>query len=165
MTSPTLDPRLDLTLERTIRASPSTVWRAWTDPELLAQWWIPAPMQARVDRLDAQPGGGFVTSMREPAGEYFPHTDGIFLVIEPTRRLVFTNVIDSAWRPAKPEPVSMTAEIVLEEHADGTAYRVVVRHGDPAARNLHEDLGFSEGWGSVTSALAVLAESESASRA
>lgn len=159
MTSTALDPRLDLTLERTIRASPSAVWRAWTDPQLLAQWWIPAPMQARVDHLDVHPGGGFVTSMREPAGEYFPHTDGIFLVVEPGRRLVFTNVVDSAWRPAKPEPVSMTAEITLDEHPEGTAYRVVVRHGDPAARDLHEDLGFFEGWCSVTAALADLAES------
>ena len=164
MTSTALDPRLDLTLQRTIRASPSSVWRAWTDPELLARWWVPAPMQARVDRLDVQPGGAFVTSMRETAGEYLPHTNGIFLVVEPERRLVFTNAIDSSLRPAKPEPVSMTAEIVLDEHADGTAYRVIVRHGDPAARNLHEDLGFFEGWGSVTSALAELVETGSAAR-
>ncbi|WP_372967182.1 SRPBCC domain-containing protein [Microbacterium sp.] len=159
MTDTTLDPRLDLTLERMIRASPSSVWRAWANPELLAQWWVPAPMHARVDRLEVQPGGGFVTSMREEVGEYTPHTDGIFLVVEPERRLVFTNVIDSSWRPAKPEPVSMTAEITLDEHAEGTMYRVVVRHGDPAARDLHEDLGFFEGWGSVTAALADLAES------
>lgn len=55
----------------------------------------------------------------------------------------------------------MTAEIILDEHADGTTYRVIVRHGDPAARNLHEDLGFFEGWGSVTSALAELVEAGS----
>lgn len=162
MTSTAIDPRLDLTLERTIRASPSSVWRAWIDPELLARWWVPAPMQARVDRLHVQPGGDFVTSMREAAGEYIPHTDGIFLVVEPERRLVFTNAIDSAWRPAKPEPVSMTAEITFDEDAEGTTYRVIVRHGDPAARNLHEDLGFFEGWGSVTSALAELVEAGSA---
>lgn len=162
MTHTPLDPTLDLTLERTIRASTSSLWRAWTEPELLSQWWVPAPMQARVDRLDVRPGGGFVTSMREPAGEYSPHTDGIFLVVEPERRLVFTNVIDSSWRPARPEPVSMTAEIVLDGHAQGTTYRVVVRHADPAARDLHENLGFLDGWGSVTAALADLVESGSA---
>lgn len=51
----------------------------------------------------------------------------------------------------------MTAEIVLGRHPDGTDYRVVVRHGEPAVRDLHEELGFFDGWGSVTAALAALA--------
>lgn len=165
MTITAPDPRLDLTLERVIRASPSSIWRAWTEPELLARWWVPAPTQARVDHLVVKAGGAFVTSMREPGGEYLPHTDGIFLVVETGKRLIFTNVIDSRLRPARPEPVAMTAEIVLDEHPDGTDYRVIVRHGDPAARNRHEHLGFFDGWGSVTSALAELVEAGSATRA
>ena len=52
----------------------------------------------------------------------------------------------------------MTAEITLDDHADGTDYRVVVRHGDAAARARHEAVGFFEGWGAVTGALASLAE-------
>lgn len=52
----------------------------------------------------------------------------------------------------------MTAEITLLPDAAGTAYRVVVRHGDPATRDRHEELGFFEGWGAVTDALAALAE-------
>lgn len=152
------DPRLDLTLQRVIRASPRSIWRAWTDPALLARWWVPAPTESRVDRLDVRPGGGFVTTMREGDGEFVPHTDGIFLVVEPGQRLVFTNVVTSAWRPATPQPVSMTAEIRFGEHPEGTDYRVIVRHGDPAARDLHHELGFFDGWGAVTAALATLVE-------
>jgi uncharacterized protein YndB with AHSA1/START domain len=59
-------------------------------------------------------------------------------------------------------PVAMTAEITFGEHPDGTDYRVVVRHGDPAARAHHEKLGFTDGWTSVTEQLARLAESEAA---
>ncbi len=158
-----IDPRLDLTLERVIRAPRHTIWQAWTEPALLEQWWIPAPMTARVDRLEVRPGGGFVTSMSEDGRTFVPHVDGIFLVVEPDLRLVFTNAIDSAWRPAAPEPVSMSAEIVLADHPEGTDYRVIVRHGDPAARDRHEELGFFEGWGSVTEALAALAERAAAS--
>jgi uncharacterized protein YndB with AHSA1/START domain len=54
----------------------------------------------------------------------------------------------------------MTAEITLGDHPDGTDYRVVVRHGDPAARARHEELGFLEGWGTVTGQLAALTESQ-----
>ncbi|GAA5065121.1 SRPBCC domain-containing protein [Nocardia callitridis] len=162
MTSPAVDSDYDLTLQRVIRASASDIWRAWTDPARLAQWWIPAPMVTRVDQLDVSPGGGFVTSMSEDGKEFVSHTDGVFLVVEKDRRLVFTNAVSSAWRPAAPEPVAMTAEIVLADHPDGTDYQVVVRHGTPAIRARHHDLGFFEGWGSVTAALANLAEQEAA---
>ncbi|TNC51386.1 SRPBCC domain-containing protein [Mumia zhuanghuii] len=154
-----IDPRLDLTLERVIRAPRETLWKAWTDPRLLERWWVPAPALARVERLEAQPGGAFVTSLSEDGDSYVAHTDAIFLVVEPGARLAFTNAVDSTWRPASPAPVSMTAEINLLDHPDGTDYRVVVRHADPAARDRHEELGFFDGWGSVTAALATLAES------
>lgn len=162
MTSAEIDPDYDLTLQRVIRASPSEVWRAWTDPARLAQWWIPAPMITRIDQLDVNPGGGFVTRMSEDGEEFVPHTDSVFLVVENERRLVFTNAVTSAWRPASPEPVAMTAEIILNEHPEGTEYQVIVRHGDPAARAHHQELGFFDGWGSVTAALAALVEQEAA---
>jgi uncharacterized protein YndB with AHSA1/START domain len=162
MTTAELDPNLDLTVGRVIRASPSAVWRAWTDPAQLAQWWIPAPMITRVDRLDARPGGGFVTRMSEDGAEFVPHTDSVFLVVEHGRRLVFTNAVTSAWRPASPEPVAMTAEVILNKHVDGTDYQVIVRHADSSTRAHHEALGFFDGWGSVTTALAELVESEAA---
>lgn len=153
-----IDPERDLTIERVIRAPRSRVWEAWTDPAQLAQWWVPAPTVARVDRLEPRPGGAFVTSMSDDGIDFVPHTDGIFLLVEAERRLVFTNAISSSWHPAPPAPVAMTAEILFEEHPEGTAYRAVVRHGDPAARARHEELGFFDGWGAVTAALAALAE-------
>lgn len=159
MTATTLDPTLDLTIERVIRAPRADVWRAWTDPALLEQWWIPAPMHTRVETLDVKPGGAFVTSMSEDGSTFGPHVDGIFLVVEDGQRLVFTNAIDSAWRPTQPDPVSMTAEIIFDEHPDGTHYRAIVRHGDPAQRDLHETLGFFDGWTTVTAQLASLVES------
>ncbi|WP_449281519.1 SRPBCC domain-containing protein [Leucobacter sp.] len=155
-----VDPRLDLTLHRLIRAPREIVWRAWSDPERLAQWWIPAPARARVDRLELQPGGAFVTSMSDDGVDFAPHVDAVFLQVERGRRLVFTNAVDSAWRPARPSPIAMTAEIRLTDDPEGTSYDVLVRHGDPEGRALHEELGFFEGWGSVTTALAELAERE-----
>lgn len=117
-------------------------------------------MITRVDRLDVRPGGGFVTRMSEDGVEFVPHTDSVFLVVEEGRRLVFTHAVTSAWRPASPEPVAMTAEVILSEHADGSDYQVIVRHADLATRAHHEELGFFDGWGSVTAALAELVESQ-----
>jgi uncharacterized protein YndB with AHSA1/START domain len=153
-----VNPDLDLSLERIIRAPRATVWSAWTDPSRLEQWWIPAPSRCRVDRLDLRPGGAFVTRMSDDGGEFVPHLDACFLAIDELDRIVFTNAIDNTWRPANPAPVAMTATITMDDHPDGTDYRMVVRHGDPDARARHEKLGFTEGWGSVAGQLAALAE-------
>ncbi|GAA0461051.1 activator of HSP90 ATPase [Paractinoplanes deccanensis] len=148
-----MNPDLDLTLHRVLRAPRAAVWTAWTDPARFARWWIPAPATCRVDRLDVRPGGGLVTLMSDDGVAFVPHVDATFLVVDDRTRLVFTNAVDSTWRPASPAPVAMTAEITLADHPDGTDYRVLVRHGDPAARAHHEKLGFLDGWGTVTAQL------------
>jgi uncharacterized protein YndB with AHSA1/START domain len=152
-----MNPDLDLTLERIIRAPRAAVWNAWTDPSRFEKWWLPAPSLCRVERLEVRPGGALVTQMSEDGIAYTPHLDATFLVVDQLERIVFTNAIDSAWRPSTPHPVPMTAEIVLTDHPDGTGYRVVVRHGDPAARARHQELGFADGWGTVTAQLAAVA--------
>jgi len=156
--NPDVDPELDLALERVIRAPRTAVWDAWTDPASLAAWWVPAPTRCRVERLDTVPGGAFVTSMSDDGVEYAPHLDACFLAVDETRRLVFTNAVDSRLRPAAPEPIAMTAEITFHDHPEGCDYRVVVRHPDPAARARHEELGFFDGWGMVTEQLAGFVE-------
>ncbi|MGW1344702.1 SRPBCC domain-containing protein [Kribbella sp. NPDC002412] len=153
-----MNPELDLTLERVIRAPRGVIWKAWTDPDRFAQWWVPAPAKCRVERLDVRPGGAMVTRLSEDGERFGPHLDATFLVVDQEERLVFTNAVDSSWRPAKPEPIAMTAEISLADHPDGTDYRIVVRHADPASRALHEELGFADGWGTVTKQLAEFAE-------
>jgi uncharacterized protein YndB with AHSA1/START domain len=155
-----MNPDLDLTLRRVIQAPRATVWRAWTDPAHLEQWWVPAPAVARVDRLEVRPGGAFVTRLSTDGVAFGPHVDASFLVVDELERLVFTNAVDSRWRPTSPDPVAMVAEIIFGDHPAGTDYRILVRHGDPAARARHEKIGFFDGWGSVTAQLAALLESE-----
>jgi uncharacterized protein YndB with AHSA1/START domain len=157
-----MNPDLDLVLERVIRAPRGVVWSAWTDSSLLEKWWVPTPALCRVERLDVRPGGAFVTRLSDDGAEFGPHLDASFLVVDELERIVFTNAIDSDWRPASPAPIAMTAEIRLGDHPNGTDYRVTVRHGDPAARARHEELGFSAGWGTVTAQLAGIAESQTA---
>jgi uncharacterized protein YndB with AHSA1/START domain len=156
------DPELDLTVERIIRAPRATVWRAWTDPERFAQWWLPAPTVCRVERLEVRPGGALVTQMSDDGARFVPHLDALILLADELERIVFTNALDSNWRPADPQPIAMTAEMTFADHSDGTDYRVVVRHGDPASRARHAELGFADGWGSVTKQLAAVAEAEAA---
>ncbi|MEU4197238.1 SRPBCC domain-containing protein [Kribbella sp. NPDC026611] len=154
------DPELDLRVERVIRAPRERVWAAWTEPGKFARWWVPAPTVCRVERLEVRAGGGIVTWMSEDGQTFEPHLDASFLLVEELERLVWTNAINSSWRPVEPEPFVMTAEVVFADHPEGTDYRIVVRHGSAVQRARHEEMGFADGWGSVTKQLAAVAEGE-----
>ena len=150
-----LNPDLDLTISRVIGAPRSVVWSAWTDPANFAQW-IPAPAKCRVVEMGLHPGGSLVTQISENGGDFMPHMSACFLAIENHERIVFTNALIGGWRPA--EKPFMTAIITLQDHPLGTDYVAHVMHKNNADRNMHEEMGFFDGWGTVTEQLAKLVE-------
>lgn len=84
----------ELTLKRTFDAPRELVFKAWTDPSLLTQWWGPREFTIPVCKVEAHPGGKFLIVMHGPKNSDFdldlPMT-GIFQEFDPPRRLVFTN--------------------------------------------------------------------------
>jgi len=147
----------ELTISRLIAAPPAAVWDAWRDPAKLEKWWIPAPIECQVARLDLRPGGGFVTRMREGGGDWQPHVDGCFLDAVPNERLVFTTVMTEGWQPAEPW-LAMTAILTFEAKDGGTLYSSRVLHRNPEDAARHEEMGFRDGWGTVLGQLAEMLE-------
>lgn len=147
----------ELTISRFIHAPPSSVWKAWSTPEHLAKWWIPAPIECKVIKLDLRPGGGFETQMREGSGDFQPHVEGCFLDVIPGSRMIWTTVLAEGWRPIEPW-LALTATITLEAEAGGTRYSSRVRHKSVADARKHEEMGFQEGWGATIEQLAKLVE-------
>lgn len=153
----TLDPERDLEITRIIKAPRAAIWDAWSRPEQFARWWVPHPEVCRVVTLDLRPGGGLVTEIAASAGEPFgPHMNACYLEVEPGRKIVFTNALVGGWRPA--EQPFITAIITLDDHDLGTAYRAHVMHKSAADRNMHQELGFYDGWGTVAAQLAELVD-------
>jgi len=157
--STTPNPDHDLTISRVIKAPPSAIWRAWTDPDAFARWWIPAPLKLRVIEMDLRPGGAFVTEMSEDGQTFTPHMDACFLALDDQQRIVFTNALRGGWRPgSEPYPAPITAIITLSQHPQGTDYAARVMHKDGADRALHAEMGFHDGWGTVMGQLAAMVE-------
>jgi uncharacterized protein YndB with AHSA1/START domain len=146
----------ELTIARFIKAPPAIVWKAWSTPEHLAKWWIPAPIECKVVKLDLRPGGGFETRMREGGGEFGPHVEGCFLEIVPEARLIFTTVLTEGWHPAEPW-LALTAIITFAAEGSGTHYAARVLHRNAADARKHEEMGFNEGWGTTIDQLAAFA--------
>ena len=135
----------ELVLGRILDATPDKAWRAWTEPELLKQWFAPAPYITPVAELDVRPGGASLIVMRGPDGADMPNR-GVYLEVVENRKLVFTDAFTSAWEPS--EKPFMTVILTFEPEAGGkTRYVVRVRHGSVADRETHEKMGFHQGWG------------------
>ncbi|MCU1401591.1 MAG: polyketide cyclase [Acidimicrobiales bacterium] len=150
---------LDLVIERTIFVSPERVWAAWTEPELLVQWFTPAPWRTAAVDIDLRPGGRCVTTMESPEGVQYPNV-GCYLQIEPNQLLVYTSVMTDDFRPFAPvngAGLGFTARIEIEGAPDGgTHYRAIAMHANEADHDQHEAMGFADGWGAALDQLVTL---------
>lgn len=143
----------ELVLTRLIDAPPEKVYRAWTEPVLLKQWFCPKPWMVASAELDVRPGGVSAIVMRSPEGQEFP-SSGVYLEVVENQRLVFTDAYARAWEPsAKP---FMTGVITFENEGGQTRYTARVLHWSASDRQTHEEMGFHEGWGKATDQLAEL---------
>lgn len=60
--------RPEVIISHAFDAPREILWKAWTEPERLAQWWGPKGFKMLVSKLDFQPGGVFHYSMQTPGG-------------------------------------------------------------------------------------------------
>ena len=146
----------ELVLTRIIDAPREKVFKAWTDPELMKQWFVPKPWTLSRVETDARPGGSSVIVMRSPEGQEFPNR-GVYLEVVPNERLVFTDAYTAGWEPS--DKPFMTAIVTFDDLGGGrTQYTAVCRHWTDADREKHEQMGFHQGWAMVAEQLAALVE-------
>jgi uncharacterized protein YndB with AHSA1/START domain len=146
----------ELVLERVLNAPREKLWRCWTEPKLIVQWFTPPPYKTIRAVMDVRAGGSSNITMQSPDGQEIPNP-GIFLEVVPNAKLVFTDAFTGGWEPAgKP---FMTGILTFEDAGSGkTKYTARVRHWSVADREAHEKMGFHQGWGTATSQLEALAQ-------
>ena len=143
----------ELVITRLIDAPREKLYRAWTEPALIKQWFAPHPWTVPVAETEVRPGGATLIVMRGPDGNEFPNR-GVYLEVVPNERLVFTDAYTRAWEPSvKP---FMTGILTFEDEGGKTRYTARVRHWSVADCESHEKMGFRQGWGQCTDQLAAL---------
>lgn len=109
---------LRIEIDRTLDASPETVFRAITTPELVARWMGPEGSTCRVLELELTLGGALRFEVAFPDGPTFV-LRGFYEDIQPGRRLVHS------WGTEHEE---LTSTVVWELEPVGTGTRLHLRH-------------------------------------
>ena len=145
----------ELVLTRLIDAPREKLFRCWTEPALMKQWFAPLPWTTTHAEMDLRPGGSSLIVMKGPDGNEFPNP-GIILEVVKNEKLVFTDAYTRAWEPStKP---FMTAIITFADEGGKTRYTAHVLHWTAEDRKAHEEMGFHQGWGQCADQLAALAK-------
>lgn len=136
MESSTTQDRPSVNFTRHYNASPEKVWRAWTDPKALAQWFGPDPEGVvSVADMDVRVGGRYHIRFGVPGGEEH-NVSGVYQEVVVNRKLVFS----WAWQ-STPERVSQVT-VTLRPSGPGTELVFVhEKFYDQAARDGH-----NQGW-------------------
>ena len=130
-----------LTLKRTFNAPIALVWKAWTQPEHIAQWWGPKGMQTKVVEHDFKVGGQWKYAMMMPDGNEFIG-DGVYSEI-----IELEKIISSA--NFKPMTEGVEIQALFEANGDQTLFTFNVVHPTEEYCKQQEQMGFYNGWGST----------------
>ena len=116
--NPTSPPGLRLVLTRVINAPCAMIFRAWTDPKQMVQWWSPADIECRSVTADLKVGGAYRIHMVSEKGDHI--AIGNYQEIVPNKRVKFT------WQW---ESYAMPDSVVTVEFEDlGKTTRLTLTH-------------------------------------
>jgi uncharacterized protein YndB with AHSA1/START domain len=142
----------ELVLTRVFDAPRVLVFKAWTDPKQVAQWWGPHRFTNPVCDLDVRPGGAIRIHMRGPDGTVYPMTGVYNEVVEP-ERIVFTSAaLDADGNPM----FEVLTTVTFAEQGGKTKQIMRARVIKTTAQAAPYIAGMEQGW---TQSLERLAES------
>ena len=122
-------------IERHFDVLPGKVWRGWTDPEVVRQWFGSDPAgKVLAVQLDVRPGGSFEVSFMDSDGT--EHTcSGVYADVQPETKLSFS------WRWKSEPGVETFVSVLLERRGTGT--QMYFEHAQVGSASLHDH---ATGW-------------------
>jgi uncharacterized protein YndB with AHSA1/START domain len=142
----------ELIIRRTFNAPRELVFRAWTEPQLLAQWSCPRGFTFTEQSGEPRVGGAFSATMRSPEGTEH-RLRGVYREIVPPGRLVFTH----SWvdERGSPGPETLVTVTLTEHHG-----RTEMLFHQGLFASVAEREGHEQGWESCFERLAELLRGE-----
>jgi uncharacterized protein YndB with AHSA1/START domain len=140
-----------IVITRVFDAPRDVVWKAWTEPGRLAEWWGPHGFTTPVCTIDLRPGGSFHSCMRSPDGQDYWSGGVYHEVVAPERIVCTDHFSDEAGSVVPPTKYGMSADwpteamltVTLAEEAGKT--RFTLQHAVGGAPDTERDQ-CRQGW-------------------
>jgi uncharacterized protein YndB with AHSA1/START domain len=141
-------------VKREFGASLNNVWAAWTQSDLLDQWWAPKPWKAQTKTMDFRPGGHWLYAMVGPEGEkHWARAD--FKDVKSLKSFQAVDAFcDEQGKPNREMPMPRW-QVSFTEQGAATFVDIAISFDSMADMEQYLSLGFQEGF---TSALENLDE-------
>jgi uncharacterized protein YndB with AHSA1/START domain len=152
----------ELVVTRTLDAPVDRVWVAWTEPDLVRQWWGPQGFTAPVAKMDVREGGTSLVAMRSPEGPELYNT-WTYEAVEPQERIVFVtrfadqegNSVDPAAQGLPPDmPSELRSEVRFEDLGGRTKVTITEYDWPPGQMKEMSKMGLEQTLDKMTALLA-----------
>lgn len=143
--------RPEMTIVRVFNAPRGLVWKAWTEPERLAQWFGPKDFTNPVCEVDPRPGGTMRITMEGPDGTQYP-IEAVFDEVVAPERLVWIGSVEHAGNVSFAIR-QITTFVERDGRTEVTTQAFVLRSTPEAADALG---GMHEGWSQSLDKLDIL---------
>lgn len=145
--------KTELIITRTFKAPRELVWRAWTDPKHVMQWWGPNGFSNSSCEADLRTGGRFTLNMCAPDGNTYPCT-GIYREIVEPERIVYDSEADESHPCGAGLPPRSRVTVTFTEQDGKTTLTLHTRFETVARKEAANAAGFSVSWGEALDRLA-----------
>jgi uncharacterized protein YndB with AHSA1/START domain len=150
-----------MVITRIFEAPRELVWKAWTDPKYVMQWWGPKGFTAPVCKIDFRVGGKYLCCMRSPDGQEFWNA-GEYYEIVPHEKIVSSmyfsdsqgNKVDAAEYGIEHEAIEDAYDVILFEDLGNGKTKLTFIGNEPmeSAKNS----GQLEGWNQILDKIAAV---------
>jgi len=130
---------------REFDASVSEVWKAWTEPELLEQWWAPKPWKAVTVSMDFKPGGKWFYYMLGPDDSRH-YCIANYLTINPTKSFSVKDAFTDEKGNIDTKMPGMNWDIAFIPAGNATKVEIEITAKTEEELNKILEMGFEEGF-------------------
>jgi len=169
MTKNTVSETERMVVTRVFDAPRELVWKAWTDPKYVMQWWGPKDFTSLFCEMDFRVGGKFLCCMRAPDGQEF-WNGGEYHEIVPHEKIVYSmyfadakgNKVEAAQYGIEHEAIDDAYDVVtFEAFGEGqTKLTLIGNESMESAKNSGQVEGMNESLDKFAAVVAGLAQAK-----
>jgi uncharacterized protein YndB with AHSA1/START domain len=143
-----------MSVTRDFDAPRELVWKAWTDPKYVMQWWGPKGFTAPVCKMDVRVGGKSLCCMRTPDGQDFWNAIEYHEIVPHEKIVSSMYFSDSKGNKVEPETLGIEHE-AIEGAFDVTTFedlgngRTRLTHTGNEPMESAKNSGQLEGWNQI----------------